>query len=262
MQFAVIGNPIHHSLSPILHNSAFKALNICGFYGRYLLESHQAFLNLKNLHLKGANITVPYKETALKLCDEVFGIAREIGAVNTLVFKDEKILGYNTDALGFYQCIEAFHFNNALIIGAGGSAKAVACILREKGISVTIINRSKERLEDFAQAGFQTATFKSFIPQEKYAIIINTTPAGLTSNSLPLDCAVLTPLLSSAKLAFDLVYGTETPFLKLAKSLNIPQSDGKQMLINQAILAFEIFMESQKITIDKTILRQSMQNAL
>lgn len=262
MQFAVIGNPIHHSLSPILHNSAFKALKIRGFYGRYLLESHQAFLNLKSLRLKGANITVPYKETALKSCDEVFGIAHKICAVNTLVFEGEKILGYNTDALGFYQCIEPLHLNNALMIGAGGSAKAIACILREKGISATIINRSKERLENFAQAGFQTATFENFIPQENYEIIINTTPVGLISDSLPLDCAVLTSLLSSAKLAFDLVYGIETPFLKLAKSLNIPRSDGKQMLINQAILAFEIFMESQKITIDKVILRQSMQNAL
>lgn len=262
MQFAVIGNPIHHSLSPILHNSAFKALKIFGFYGRYLLESHQAFSSLKDLHLKGANITVPYKEIAFKSCDEAFGIAREIGAVNTLIFEDEKVLGYNTDALGFYQCIEPFHLNNALIIGAGGSAKAVACILREKGISTTIINRSKERLENFTQAGFKTATFGGFVPQEKYEIVINTTPAGLTSDSLPLDCAVLTSLLRPAKLAFDLVYGIETPFLKLAKSLNIPQSDGKQMLINQAILAFEIFMESQKITIDKAILRQSMQNTL
>ncbi|WP_297812341.1 shikimate dehydrogenase [uncultured Helicobacter sp.] len=261
MQFAVIGNPIHHSLSPILYNSAFKALGICGFYGRYLLEQNQKFSILKTLHLKGANITVPYKEIAFQSCDEVIGIARQIGAVNTLVFKNNKTLGYNTDALGFYQCIESLNPRNALIIGAGGSARALATILREKGLCVTIINRSQERLINFAQTGFYTATFENFTPQV-YELIINTTPAGLINLSLPLDAAILTPLLSSSKFAFDLVYGKETPFLSLAKSLNIPHSDGKQMLIHQAILAFEIFMESQNISIDKTILHQSMQSVL
>ncbi|TLD85634.1 shikimate dehydrogenase [Helicobacter sp. MIT 05-5294] len=262
MQFAVVGNPIHHSLSPLLHNSAFQALGIRGFYGRYLLESNQAFLSLKSLHLKGANITVPYKEIAFQSCDEVFGIAQEIGAVNTIVFKQGKLLGYNTDALGFYQCVESLNPKNALIIGAGGSAKALACILKEKNIATTLINRSRERLENFARAGFHTATFESFSPKTAYEIVINTTPAGLTNDSLPMDSVILTSLLESAKFAFDLVYGRETPFLNLAKSLKIPRCDGKQMLINQAVLAFEIFMESQKILIDRAILRQSMQDAL
>ncbi|WP_276954207.1 shikimate dehydrogenase [Helicobacter rodentium] len=261
MQFAVVGNPIHHSLSPILHNSAYKALGIKGFYGRYLLEQNQAFSILKDLHLKGANITVPFKEIAFQSCDEVFGIAREIGAVNTIVFQKDKILGYNTDALGFYQCVESLNPKNALIIGAGGSAKALAYILKEKGLSVTITNRSQERLNHFAQAGFQSSTFENFVLQE-YEILINTTPAGLTDSSLPMDPAVLTPLLKASKFAFDLVYGKQTPFLNLAKSLNVAHSDGKQMLINQAILAFEIFMESQNISVDKTILRQSIQTAL
>lgn len=125
MQFAVIGNPIAHSSSPLLHNSAFRALGICGSYSRYLLESNQVFSTIKDLHLKGANITVPYKEIAFGFCNEVFGIAQKIGAVNTLVFEGNRVLGYNTDALGFYQCIESLNFKNALIIGAGGSAKAL-----------------------------------------------------------------------------------------------------------------------------------------
>lgn len=260
MQFAVIGNPIHHSLSPILHNSAYKALGIKGFYGRYLLEQNQAFSILKDLHLKGANITVPFKEIAFQSCDETFGIAREIGAVNTIVFQKDKVLGYNTDALGFYQCVESHNAKNALIIGAGGSAKAIACILNTKGITPTIINRSAARLEAFKS--FECATFENFAPKIPYDLIINTTPAGLTDSSLPMDSAVLTPLLKASKFAFDLVYGKQTPFLNLAKSLNVAHSDGKQMLINQAILAFEIFMESQNISVDKTILRQSMQTAL
>lgn len=262
MQFAVIGNPISHSLSPLLHNSAFKALKIKGYYGRYCLDTHENFSTLISLKLKGANITIPYKETAFLHCDEVFGIAKEIQAVNTLVFKDNKLLGYNTDALGFYQCIEKFNFKNALILGAGGSAKAVACILKDKGISTTILNRSKERLESFLALGFQCSTYDNFSKQESYDIIINTTPSGLIQNSLPLEESKLKLLLKDSKLAFDLVYGIQTPFLNLAKNLHIPTQDGKMMLINQAILSFEIFMDSLKIAYCKNTLINSMQNAL
>lgn len=260
MQFAVIGNPIAHSLSPILHNCAFKALGIAGFYGRYLLKKDTSFYFLRSLHLKGANITVPFKEIAFQSCDEVFGIAREIGAVNTIVFDKGKMFGYNTDALGFYQCVESLNPKNALIIGAGGSAKAIACILNTKKIPPTIINRSAARLEAFKS--FECATFENFAPKIPYDLIINTTPAGLTDSLLPMDSAVLMPLLKASKFAFDLVYGKQTPFLNLAKSLNIAHSDGKQMLINQAILAFEIFMESQNISINQETLRHSMQNIL
>lgn len=262
MQFAVIGNPITHSLSPLLHNSAFKTLGIKGYYGRYCLDTHENFSTLTSLKLKGANVTIPYKETAFLHCDEVFGIAKQIQAVNTLVFKDNKLFGYNTDALGFYQCIEKFQFKNALILGAGGSAKAVACILKDKGITTTILNRSKERLESFIALGFQCSTYDNFFKQESYDIIINTTPSGLIQNSLPLEESKLKALLEDSKLAFDLVYGIQTPFLSLAKNLHIPTQDGKMMLINQAILAFEIFMDSLGITYHKNNLISSMQNAL
>lgn len=260
MQFAVIGNPISHSLSPILHNHAFKMLGIPGFYGRYLLQENQSFYHLRSLHLKGANITVPFKEVAFNSCDEVFGIAREIGAVNTIIFEKGRMLGHNTDALGFYLCIKDLAPKNTLIIGAGGSAKAVAHILKQKEISVTLINRSKERLKDFKN--FECFTFDTFTPKNPYDLIINTTPAGLTNSDLPLAKEYLSPLLKKARLAFDLIYGRQTPFLTLAKSLNIATSDGKAMLINQAILAFEIFMESQNITFDTKILHQSMQHIL
>lgn len=262
MQFAVIGNPISHSLSPILHNTAFKALKINGFYGRYCLEDSKDFLCLKALHLKGANITIPFKETAFLHCTKVFGVAQQIKAVNTILFKDNQIFGYNTDALGFYQCIEKYPLKNALILGAGGSAKAVACILQEKGIHTTILNRSQARLDTFIELGFHTSTYENFTQKESYDIIINTTPSGLTNDSLPLDKTKLASILESSQLAFDLVYGIQTPFLQLAKNLHIPFQDGKNMLINQAILAFEIFMESLDISFDKNLLIKSMQNAL
>ena len=259
MQFAVVGNPITHSLSPLLHNSAFKALKIQGFYGRYCLENPENFSILKSLDLKGANVTIPYKEVAYQACDEVFGIANEIQAVNTLVFKKDKILGYNTDAEGFFQCITHYPLKSALIIGAGGSAKALACILKQNQIITTIINRSPNRLVNFKE--FECFCFDDFKPK-KYDIIINTTPAGLTQNTLPLEESKLKALLLESQLAFDLVYGTITPFLALAKTLNIPAFDGKSMLINQAILAFEIFMNALQIAFDQNLLTQTMQKAI
>ena len=261
MQFAVIGNPVAHSLSPILHNSAFLRLGIDGFYGRYLLENAKDFMGLKKLNLQGANVTVPYKEVAFNACDEVFGIAKEIKAVNTLVFKENKIFGYNTDAPGFYECIESFDFKKALIIGAGGSAKALACILREKGFDIEIVNRSQGRLEDFKKQDFVCYEASAYIPK-KYDIVINTTPAGLTQDSLPLEREKLVEVLKGCKLAFDLIYGKNTPFLNLAKELKIPSLDGKNMLINQAVLAFVIFMENFNRNFDRELLRKTMQSTI
>ncbi len=257
MQFAVVGNPINHSLSPLLHNYAFEVLGINAFYGRYCLDKEKDFRFLQTLGLKGANITIPFKEIAFSSCDETFGIAKKIQAVNTIVFCNNKIFGYNTDAMGFYECIASFKFKNTLILGAGGSAKALACILQEKNIDTTILNRSSERLTSFR--GFETYTFDSFKPKKAYDLIINATPSGL-ENSFPIHKEQLIEILKQAQLAFDLVYGRETPFLQLAQSSKILIQDGKDMLVYQAILAFEIFMQSQGVVFDKNLLREAMKN--
>ncbi|CAM2948756.1 shikimate dehydrogenase [Helicobacter burdigaliensis] len=263
MQFAVIGNPISHSLSPLLHNSAFKVLGVEAYYGRILLENEEQFrTHLNSFALNGANITIPFKEVAYSMCDEVFGIAKRMGATNTLIFKENKIYGYNTDALGFYQCIEKENFKSALVIGAGGSARAIVAILEEKEIETTLINRSKLRLENFKDFKIQTATFKDFNVQKSFDIIINTTPSSLTTHTLPLEENCLKDVFQGAKMAFDLVYGVDSPFLNLAKACNLKIEDGKNMLINQAILAFEIFMQSFNKTFNTQILKATMQSTL
>ncbi|PZT47606.1 shikimate dehydrogenase [Helicobacter valdiviensis] len=263
MQFAVIGNPISHSLSPLLHNNAFKALKIPAYYGRILFNDEEHFrTHLNSYALNGANITIPFKEVAYSICDSVFGIAKKIGATNTLVFKEDKIYGYNTDALGFYQCIEKENFKTALVIGAGGSARAIVAILEEKGFEVTLINRSKQRLQNFQDFKIQTSTFEDFKPKHSFDIIINTTPSTLTSHTLPLEENRLIDIFQNAKMAFDLVYGIDSPFLNLAKTHHLKTEDGKNMLIYQAILAFEIFMQSFNKTIDTKILKTTMQTTL
>ncbi|PAF42040.1 shikimate dehydrogenase [Helicobacter sp. 11S03491-1] len=245
-QFCVFGNPIAHSKSPLIHNFVFSSfssqIGFEGFYGQYLLEDGEKLRQtFYQLELSGANITVPFKEYAYTQSDEVKGIGSRIGSVNTWVLEDNhRLIGYNTDAEGFYQTILDYNFQTALIIGAGGSAKAVAYILKEKGIKVCILNRSKNHLESFIQNGFECYLSDVFMPRA-FDLVINATPAGLKDTGLPLQEMLLRQILLDAKMAYDLIYGISTPFLKLAKELNILSRDGKDMLIEQAALAFELF---------------------
>lgn len=244
-QFCVFGNPISHSKSPLIHNSVFstfaKDIGFLGFYGRYLLQDGKKLRkSFFELGLSGANITVPFKEEAYLQSDETRGIARKIKSVNTLLLQDDKLIGYNTDAEGFYATIASYGFGSALILGAGGSAKAIAHILREKGLEVSIINRSKERLDTFIKEGFDCFLIQDFVPKI-FDIVINATPAGLKDNNLPLAEEILKPLLKRSKMAYDLIYGIQTPFLRLAQSMGILSQDGKEMLLEQGVLASELF---------------------
>lgn len=255
-QFCVFGNPISHSKSPLLHNALFLSQGLQAFYGRVCLPTTFAtttptykanpsiYTTFHALNLTGANITIPFKQAAFEQADEVRGIAKQIGALNTWVQEDSKIIGYNTDAQGFFMCIQDLRIESALILGAGGSARAVACILHSNGIKTNIYNRSSTRFSAFKEfTCFGPQEIKSLLTQS-YDIVINTTPAGLHSlqaDLLPLDSQILSQILSKAKFAFDLVYGSPTPFLNLANKLGLQTQDGTQMLINQAALSSELF---------------------
>lgn len=250
-QFAIFGNPVEHSISPIIQNSAFKACNFEAEYSKILLEDGKKLKEvfLQN-NLSGANITVPHKEVAFDQVDEIRGIAKEIGAINTIVKEDNKLIGYNTDAGGFYESIKEFDkitpIKTALLIGAGGTAKAISLILRDNGIKVTILNRSQPRLDDFIKKEFECYTFKEFDADiQNFDLIINSTSAGLSENILPLELNVLEQIFNTANFAIDCIYskdGILTPFLKVANMCNIPNKDGTDMLIYQGVLACEYFM--------------------
>ncbi|BAF71430.1 shikimate dehydrogenase [Sulfurovum sp. NBC37-1] len=242
--FAIFGNPVSHSKSPLMHNLAFKGLGFEGCYNRYRLEDGT---KLKEtffaLGLRGINITVPHKEHAYAACDELDPFARKVGAVNTIVEKKGILYGYNTDAPGFLKAISEFeNVKKVLFLGAGGTAQSTSAILRDEGYEVTLLNRSAGRLERFAQEGFKTATFETFTP-ESYDLVINMTSAGLEDDALPAPKELLDAVIPSAKACVDVIYGKETPFLKLAKSLRKPTKDGSNMLLYQGIIAFEHFTD-------------------
>ena len=205
-------------------------------------------------------MTVPHKEAALAQCDVADETAIKIGSVNTLVSRSGKIYGHNTDAPGFLGAIESFgQINSALVLGAGGTAKAVAYALKSRGVRVCVLNRSEGRLANFAEyENFSWANFAEF-KGGKFDLVVNTTSAGLKDENLPAPAELLRPIFNEAKFAFDVIYGKKTPFLNLAVASGLRHKDGLDMLLFQAALALNLFFDG---SLDEAKIQAAMQKAL
>ena len=179
-----------------MHNYVFKSLGFKGCYTRVQLEDGSRLREtFFNLGLNGANITVPHKEAAFNACDEIRGFANKVGVVNTIVEENGRLIGYNTDADGFMYAIKPFGtIKSVLVLGAGGTAKALSQRFKDDALEVTVMNRSEGRLQEFKDAGFTTATWES-VEIKPYDLIVNTTSAGLEDDNLPAPVELLQPLL-------------------------------------------------------------------
>jgi shikimate dehydrogenase len=246
-----------------MHNSGFSFIGFDGEYSKNYLEDGN---NLKKAFLEGgfsgANITVPHKENAFRQADILDPLALKIGAVNTYILEEDgKIKGYNTDAYGFFQTIKDFSdTKSVLILGAGGTAKSIAVILRSKDYEVTILNRSQNSKEFFTSLGCSFYTYETFDTKIKYQLVVNSTSAGLSDTSLPAPFLLLEPIVLNCKYMVDCIYGKITPFLALAIKLNKIYKDGEDMLLYQGVVAFELFTH-QKISLDTIeIMRKSLKN--
>ncbi len=250
--FTIFGDPVSHSFSPKIHNACFEEFGLIhsGYTRTRLVNGEDLKKTFLDLKLKGANITVPHKEAAFKACDEVRGVASSIGAVNTIVEEDGKLIGYNTDAPGFVESLKAHgDFHKILIIGGGGTAKALATAFKNEGRDLTIVNRSENRLDFFKSLGVNAFSWETFRPS-KFDVVINTTSAGLEDNVLPIPEKILEELFSFKPFAVDVIYNINTPFLQFAKEKNLKTADGEGMLIWQGVLAFSYFTgidDKQKI---------------
>jgi len=251
--FGVLGDPVDHSLSPAMHNAAFAACALPYLYLRFRVASDAlpaALADARRLEMGGLNLTVPLKEVALGLLDDVTPEARRIGAVNTITLTDGGLVGDNTDARGFLKSLEGripLGGAHVVLIGAGGSARAVGTALATAGVThVTIANRTLARAADLARrledAGPLRATVASLDALEDglglsdVRLVVNTTSTGLGNDPIavrhgatPHDC-----------LFMDLVYGAQpTPFLRAAARGRRRTLDGSGMLLHQGALAFE-----------------------
>jgi shikimate dehydrogenase len=250
--FGVLGDPVEHSLSPAMHNAAFAALRLPHLYLRYRVAPSalaDALAEARRLEMGGLNLTVPLKETALPLMDELTPAAVRAGAVNTVRLRGSRLVGDNTDGRGFVASLAGrvrIASAPVLIIGAGGSARAVASALIDAGCPrLTIANRTPARAQRLAAelAGDATRALPVALEDaERHltpdtALVVNTTSAGLNDDRLPLD-----PRRSAARCVFvDLVYGRRTPFLAAARRAGRRTMDGGSMLLHQGALAFSLW---------------------
>lgn len=235
-KFAVVGHPLHHTLSPAMFGAAFKFLKLDY---QYLKEDVEA-RDLKSVIDKydGLSVTIPYKEEIIKYLDALTPEAKIIGAVNTVYKINGKTIGHNTDWIGFQKALtEAINIRDKkiLIYGAGGAARAYLYALNEYKSNVFITNRMSEKGLALAKQFEVKFIDKNQLPAVD--VFINATSIGITN-----DTAMLVPTdwLKHTELVFDLLYG-ETLLSKTAKDLGIKTVDSKKMLLYQAIEQFKLF---------------------
>ena len=254
-RYAVVGNPIEHSKSPLIHAAFAKQTNQDIQYERILATMNTSNVNDSNgfqetvrdliaRGFKGVNITVPFKFEAFKLSDHLTERAKAAGAVNTLTFKDGQLYGDNTDGAGLIRDIThhlryVLHNKRVLLLGAGGAAEGVIQPLLHCELdSLRIANRTLERADHMLrkQAGhlhqLSISTFEDL--NTPFDIIINATSAGLTDTPLQLSHTIF----AEDCLAYDLMYGRETPFMAQARANGAQVADGLGMLVEQAAESF------------------------
>lgn len=272
--YGVLGYPVKHSLSPLMHNAAFQALNLNAEYKLFEKKPEELVDFLKSLseeNIFGLNVTVPYKEKVMPFLDKVLDEAKLIGAVNTIKVSDNKLEGFNTDGEGFLRHLrEDLEFNPEgkiiAIIGAGGAGKAVSVYLtKTKPKRITICDIDKEKAKGLIRHLKENSKNGEFIQVDSIEelniqgsdLLINATPVGMKeSDPLLVDSKFMHPNL----LVYDLIYNPkETKLLKLAKEKGTRVSNGLGMLLYQGARSFELWTEK---TAPIEIMRQALYQGL
>lgn len=279
--YGIIGNPVKHSLSPLMHNAAFQALEVEAEYKLFPLEEVELNTFFSDLHrddcpIFGLNVTVPYKEKVVPYMDSVSPVVEKIGAVNTIVVtKKRKLVGHNTDAPGFMAHLTELGIETAdkkiVILGAGGSARAILaalCMIPERPASIKIYNRTATRA-DYLLADLgdrlnmdivQAVSSVDDLDIRGADILINTTSVGLKpGDEILVDDALLHPDL----FVYDLIYNPkETLLLKMAKEAGAKTANGLGMLFFQGVLSFQHWAGMEIEDEVKNIMRKSLEGGL
>lgn len=244
---AIIGNPIGHTLSPLVHNAAFEHLGLDYVFLACRVEHlKEAVEGIRALAFKGISVTIPHKVAVMNYLDEIEAVAGRIGAVNTVVNRDGRLIGYNTDWSGAVRALEdvmSLQGKTAAVLGAGGAARAIAFGLREKGADPVIVNRTLSKAQ--ALASELKCRFGGIELMEKlsFDLVINATSVGMYPQVH--ETPVRKELLKNV-LVFDTVYNPlRTRLIRAAEENGCPAITGLAMFINQAALQFEIWTGEQ-----------------
>ena len=246
---AVIGSPIRHSLSPAMHNAAFGELGLDWVYLAFEVApgcAAAAFAGVRALGIAGVSVTIPHKAAALAEMDEVSDVARAVGAVNTVVADDGRLVGHNTDGAGLLASLSDEGFDAAgrvcLVVGAGGAARAVVHALAAAGAAeIMVANRTRERAEQVVALAPAVARVASTDEVVHADLVVNATPLGLAgseSGELPVNEALLRP----GQLVVDLIPNPAvTSLMWAARAAGCNTAGGLGMLVHQGALAFELW---------------------
>lgn len=255
---AVVANPIKHSISPFIHNSAFEATNTNGVYLAWEVDAAElaeTVANIRRYQMYGINLSMPYKEQVIPYLDQLNEEACLIGAVNTVVNREGTLIGYNTDGKGFFKSLPSFKISRKrlVLLGAGGAAKAIlaqAILDGVSQISVFVRSSSMEKTRPYLEkiqnaTGFRVDLFALEDIQElqdsitQADLLVNATSVGMDGSSQPIPTSIVLP---EKLLVADVIYQPfETPFLKWAKEQGNQSINGLGMLLYQAAEAFELW---------------------
>lgn len=255
---AVVANPIKHSISPFIHNSAFEATNTNGVYLAWEVDATElaeTVANIRRYQMYGINLSMPYKEQVIPYLDQLSEEACLIGAVNTVVNREGTLIGYNTDGKGFFKSLPSFKISRKklVLLGAGGAAKAIlaqAILDGVSQISVFVRSSSMEKTRPYIEkmqnaTGFRVDLFALEDVQNlqdsitQADLLVNATSVGMDGSSQPIPTSIVLP---EKLMVADVIYQPfETPFLKWARNQGNQSFNGLGMLLYQAAEAFELW---------------------
>ena len=255
---AVVANPIKHSISPFIHNSAFEATNTNGVYLAWEVDATElaeTVANIRRYQMYGINLSMPYKEQVIPYLDQLSAEVCLIGAVNTVVNREGTLIGYNTDGKGFFKSLPSFKISKKrlVLLGAGGAAKAIlaqAILDGVSQISVFVRSSSMEKTRPYLEkiqntTGFRVDLLALEDVQElqdsitQADLLVNATSVGMDGFSQPIPTSIVLP---EKLLVADVIYQPfETPFLKWARNQGNQSINGLGMLLYQAAEAFELW---------------------
>ena len=254
---ALIGDPVEHSLSPSMHNAAYRNMGLDYIYLPLLVKSEhlkQAVEGLRALNFRGFNVTMPHKVSIIPLLDGLDPLAEKIGAINTVVNDDGQLRGYNTDGPGVLQAFLEHGIEpagkNTVVLGAGGASRAISCVLAQRGVKLTILNRKleldwAEDIAEFIRKDLSTEVRVMELANEhlevalsRADILINATSVGMSPNSD--QSLVPMKLLHDGLIVFDVIYSLpRTRLLREAEATGCKTISGVDMLAWQGVLCFE-----------------------
>ncbi len=242
--YGVIGDPVSHSLSPIMHNTAFTRIGHNGIYlAFHVSDLPSALSGVKALGIKGLSVTIPHKVAIMNLLDEVDEMALRIGAVNTVTNKEGRLVGSNTDCLGAVNALlekTPIQNKNIVLIGAGGAARAIGFGVLSQGGNLTLVNILEAEGEQLAEDLGVDYHHLSEFDKLDYQILINATPVGMTpgTDAMP----VKSKELKNDAVVMDIIYNPlKTRLLKESEKMNCITIDGVSMFVHQGVAQFEMW---------------------